>query len=95
VALVNVVVRGNSPDAAMSGAQDLVTEIRRAGVAGRVVGPAPAAIAKIKNEFRAQFFLKSPPSRRRAIRVALETALAARPELKRRTIVDVDPVSVL
>jgi primosomal protein N' len=79
----------------MAGAQELAGRVRAAGVAGRVIGPAPAAIAKIKNEFRAQFFLKSPATKRRAIRAALEAALAERPELRRRTIVDVDPVSVL
>ena len=95
VALVNVVVRGRSLEAAMTGAQELASRVRAAGAPGRVIGPAPAAIAKINNEYRAQFFLKTPVARRRAARAALETALAERPELKRRTIVDVDPVSVL
>jgi primosomal protein N' (replication factor Y) len=95
VALVNVVVKGRSLEAAMTSAQDLVTAVRENGLAGKVLGPAPAAIAKIKDEYRAQFFIKSPVARRKAMRAAIEHALAARPDLKRRTMVDVDPVSVL
>jgi primosomal protein N' (replication factor Y) len=93
VALVNVVVRGRSLDRAMAEATDLVARARRHGSHGRVIGPAPAALSKIKDEYRVQFFLKG--TRRRAMRVAIETALAERPELRRRTIVDVDPVSVI
>jgi primosomal protein N' len=58
-----------------------------------VLGPAPAALSRIKDEYRAQFFLKG--TQRRAMREALLAALAARPDLKRRTIVDVDPVTVI
>jgi primosomal protein N' len=58
-----------------------------------VLGPAPAALSKIKDEFRAQFFIKG--THRKAMREAIVAALAAKPELKRRTIVDVDPVSVI
>ena len=93
--LINVVIKGRSLDDAMTAAQDLVTRVRNAGAPGKVLGPAPAAIAKIKDEYRVQFFLKMAPGRRRAMRAALDQALAARPDLKRRTIVDVDPVSVL
>jgi primosomal protein N' len=49
--------------------------------------------AKIRDEYRAQLLLKG--SRRRSMRDALTAALAARPDLARRTIVDVDPVSVV
>jgi primosomal protein N' (replication factor Y) len=95
VALVNVIVKGRTLEAALTGAQDLVTRVREIGLAGRVLGPAPAAIARIKEEYRAQFFIKSPTTRRNAARAAIERALAERPDLKRRTIVDVDPVSVM
>jgi primosomal protein N' len=56
------------------------------------VGPAPAALSKIKDEYRVQFFVKG--TRRRAMREAVLAALDERPELKRRTTVDVDPVTV-
>jgi primosomal protein N' len=75
----------------MRDALDLVQRVRRHHV-GRVLGPAPAALSKIKDEYRAQFFLKG--TKRRAMRESLRAALDERPDLKRRTIVDVDPVSV-
>jgi primosomal protein N' (replication factor Y) len=92
VALINVVVKGRTLDAAMTDAQDLAARVRTAGPAGRVVGPAPAALTKIKDEYRAQFYIKG--TARRAMREAILAALAARPDLRRRTIVDVDPNSV-
>jgi primosomal protein N' (replication factor Y) len=93
VAMINVVVRHKSLDTAMGDASDLVTRIRRREAPVRILGPAPAALARIKDEYRAQFFLKG--ANRRAMRDALLGALAERPELRRRTIVDVDPVSVV
>ena len=44
-------------------------------------------------EHRVQLFIKG--TQRNAMRKALLTILEGRPELKRRTIVDVDPMSVL
>ncbi len=94
VALVNVVVRGRSLDRAMGDARDLVKHVRQHGAGrARVLGPAPAAMSKIKDEYRAQFFLKG--THRKGMRDAILAALAARPELRRRVIVDVDPSSVL
>ncbi|HVT46416.1 MAG TPA: primosomal protein N' [Vicinamibacterales bacterium] len=91
VALINVVVKGRSLATALEDARDLVGRIR-GRAAGQVLGPAPAPREKIKDEFRAQFFVKG--TRRRAMREAVLAALAARPDLRRRTIVDIDPVSV-
>jgi len=54
-------------------------------------GTISAAI--LRGEYRAQFLLKS--TNRKGMREALLAALAARPEIARRTTVDVDPVSVL
>jgi primosomal protein N' (replication factor Y) len=59
----------------------------------RVLGPAPAPLGRLKGEHRAQLFLKG--TYRSAMRKALVSFLDDRPELKRRTIVDVDPMSVL
>lgn len=92
VAMINVVVRHRALDQAMADAADLVARVRRRKAPVRILGPAPAALARIKDEYRAQFFLKG--SNRRAMREALLAALDARPDLRRRTIVDVDPVSV-
>jgi primosomal protein N' (replication factor Y) len=93
VGLVNVVVRHRVLETAMADARDLAARVRRAATGVRVLGPAPAALSKIKDEFRVQVLLKG--GRRAAMREALQRALAERPELRRRTIVDVDPLSVL
>jgi primosomal protein N' (replication factor Y) len=93
VALVNVVVKGASIERAMADARALVALVQQHGPHGRVLGPAPAPMAKIRDEYRAQFFLKG--SRRRLMRQALGRALQDRQDLRRRTTVDVDPVSVL
>jgi primosomal protein N' (replication factor Y) (superfamily II helicase) len=59
----------------------------------RVLGPAPAPLGKLRGEYRAQLLIKG--TNRRKIREALQAALASRPELQRRMVVDVDPLSVL
>ncbi len=59
----------------------------------RVLGPAPAPLGKLRGEYRAQLLMKSP--NRRKMREALQAAIADRPELARRTTIDVDPLSVL
>jgi primosomal protein N' (replication factor Y) len=92
LAMVNVVIRDRSLDRAMADAADLVARVRARGAPMQILGPAPAALARIKDEYRAQFFLKG--RQRRPMREALLAALAERPDLRRRTIVDVDPVTV-
>src|SRR5262249_55913997 len=105
VALINVVVKARTRQAAMEDAGSIAQALRLAsgpnapgrrspGQGGwRVLGPAPAPLGRLKGEHRAQLFLKSP--HRTAMRKALAAVLDQRPELKRRTIVDVDPMSVL
>ncbi len=92
VALVNAVVRGRTFEAAMSDAAALATRVRAASAGVRVLGPAPAAIGKLRGEYRAQFFLKG--SNRAAMRHALRAVLTD-PDLTRRVTIDVDPMSVL
>jgi primosomal protein N' len=75
----------------MADAGDLARRVR-AERAGQVLGPSPAAVARVNREYRAQFFVKG--RRRRAMREAVLRAIEARPDLKRRTVVDVDPASV-
>jgi primosomal protein N' (replication factor Y) (superfamily II helicase) len=58
-----------------------------------VLGPAPAPLGRLRGEHRAQIFIKG--TQRTAMRKTLITLLDGRPELKRRTIVDVDPMTVL
>ena len=93
MALINAVVKGRTQHAAQHDASDLVQLLRRNGAPYRVLGPAPAPLSRLKGEHRAQFFLKGV--HRGAMRQALLAALAARPDVKRRTVVDVDPMSVL
>jgi primosomal protein N' (replication factor Y) len=93
VALVNVVIKGRTLDAAMQDAGDVVRALRRGGEPYRVLGPATAPLSRLKGEHRAQFFMKG--THRAAMRQALAAALEARPEIRRRAIVDVDPMNVL
>ena len=94
--LINTVVRARTFTAAMDDAAAIVERLRRSEAnkdGFRVLGPAPAPLGKLRGEYRAQFLLKS--TNRKAMKEALLAALAARPEIARRTTVDVDPVSVL
>jgi primosomal protein N' (replication factor Y) len=94
VALINVVVKARTRQAAMEDAGVIAQALRLPGLdAWKVLGPAPAPLGRLKGEHRAQLFIKS--THRIAMRKALVTVLDQRPELKRRTIVDVDPMSVL
>jgi len=93
VALINAVIKARTREAAMSDAGELVDALRIAGVPYRVLGPAPAPLSRLKGEYRAQLFIKG--TNRPAMRQALQTVLSTRPEIRRRTIVDVDPMSVL
>ena len=98
VALINAVVRGPSYAKASADAADLVARVRAAAVPGSafvVLGPAPAPLVRLKGEHRAQFFVKGTPAMRRAMRDAVRGALDARPDLRRKTTIDVDPLSVM
>jgi primosomal protein N' (replication factor Y) len=93
VALVNLVVRGASEEAAFRDAAELARELRRSSEAYRVLGPAPAPLPRLRGHHRAQIFLKG--TSRTALRAALRRVLAGHPDLVRRVTVDVDPISVL
>ena len=93
VALINAVVKGRDRGAALQDASELVNALRWGGEPYKVLGPAPAPLSRLKGEHRAQFFIKG--SHRTSMREALRKVLDSRPEIRRRTIVDVDPMSVL
>jgi len=94
VSLVNVIVRARTLAGALEDAGDLASRMRHwAGNEVRVLGPAPAPLSRLRGEYRAQLFLKG--SNRSKMREALRRALVGRPGLARRTVVDVDPLSVL
>jgi primosomal protein N' (replication factor Y) len=62
----------------------------------RVLGPAPATISRLKNEYRIQIILKSQS--RRALRDTLDIALAdaeSRGADMRNVFVEIDPVSLM
>ncbi len=94
-ALVNVVVRARDARSALTDAGTLVHHLRSRAEAGqfRILGPAPAPVAKLKGEYRVQLFLKG--RHRGAMREAVLAAIAAEPDMRRRVAVDIDPVSIL
>ncbi|MFN7981078.1 MAG: primosomal protein N' [Vicinamibacterales bacterium] len=96
VSLINVVVRAKSYANAMDDAAGIVRVLRELDpklASYRVLGPAPAPLGKLRGEYRVQFLMKG--SHRRRMREALVQTLATRPDIARRTVVDIDPLSVL
>ena len=96
-ALANLVVRDRQLDAAVRAARQVQEffQARRAPEV-KVLGPAPAPLARLKKEYRFQFLLKSPE--RRALQEALRGALAYAREKEipaGSILVDVDPISLL
>jgi primosomal protein N' (replication factor Y) len=94
--IINTIVRSRTFAGAMDDAADVGQKVRDGGGARgdlRVLGPAPAPLGRLRGEYRAQLLVKS--TNRRQMREALLAALASRPDLQRRVVVDVDPVSVL
>jgi primosomal protein N' (replication factor Y) len=91
LSLINVIVRATSMAGAMQDAKDLAASISRDGA--RVLGPAPAPIARLRGQYRAQMLIKG--TSRRQMRDAVLRAIAERPRLARRATIDVDPLNVL
>jgi primosomal protein N' (replication factor Y) len=94
-AMVNIVVKGADSRSALGDAETLARHLRHNAGAGRfsVLGPAPAPLAKLRGEYRAQIFLKG--THRPSMRESLIAALAAQPDMRRRVSIDIDPVSIL
>ena len=92
VALINVIVKAKSRGGAMRDATTLSALATAGGRSFAVLGPAPAPLGRLRGEHRAQFFLKGTP---RGDAPGAARALATAPELRRRTIVDVDPMTML
>ena len=96
VSVINTVVRSRTFGGAMEDGGDLVERLRRAEGgphAFLVLGPAPAPLGRLRGEYRTQLLMKG--TNRTRMREALMAAIAGRPDLVRRTVVDIDPVSVL
>jgi primosomal protein N' (replication factor Y) len=95
VSMVNLVVRARTFAGAMDDAGDLAERLRHTEAESgfRVLGPAPAPLGRLRGEYRAQLLIKG--TSRKRMREALMSALAERPDVARRTVVDVDPLSVM
>jgi primosomal protein N' (replication factor Y) len=95
VSLINIVVRARTFAGAMDDAADIAQQLRCTEEDGGfcVLGPAPAPLGRLRGEYRAQLLVKG--ANRKRMREALTPILARRPDLARRTVVDVDPISVL
>jgi primosomal protein N' (replication factor Y) len=94
-ALLNLVLRTRDPAAGARDADDLARRLRQAAAGRyRVLGPARAPLARIKQEHRFQVLLKG---NRGAMREAVRQALVERYGEARwpGVVVDVDPVSVM
>ena len=92
--IVNTIVRAPTFVGAMDDAEAIAGALREAGGEElRVLGPAPAALGKLRGEYRAQILLKG--TNRKRMRQALLAALASRADVQRRVVVDIDPLSVL
>ena len=97
-ALINVLVRDKDYERAMKTAAQLGTELREAGrdSAVRVLGPAPAPLARLKGEHRFQILIKA--RRRKSAREALDRAMErciALGHNPRSISIEVDPVSLM
>ena len=96
-ALANVVVRGRKVEDAIRYAKELQNFFGAAGESKvRVLGPAPAPIARLKKDYRFHFLLKSPD------RSALQKLLRQMAEFGNKqkipagtVLADVDPLSLL
>jgi primosomal protein N' (replication factor Y) len=91
--IVNAVVRSRTFAAAMDDAEAVVQRVRRFDERLRVLGPAPAPLGRIRGEYRVQLLVKG--TNRTRMREAVVSAVKGRPDLARRTTIDVDPLSVL
>ena len=98
VALASLLVHGPDLTKVKSDAVELRKELDRANGerAARILGPAPAPLARLKGEYRVQLLIKC--RNRRALREIIDAALKALNERKislRSINVEIDPVSIM
>jgi primosomal protein N' (replication factor Y) len=98
VALASLLVHGTDLTKVKSEAVELRKELDRSNTerAARILGPAPAPLARLKGEYRVQLLIKC--RNRRALREIIDAALKALSERKinlRSINVEIDPVSIM
>jgi primosomal protein N' (replication factor Y) len=98
VALASLLVHGSDLARVRSDAIELRKELDLANTerAARILGPAPAPLARLKGEFRVQLIIKC--RNRRELRRLIDAALKALAERKvnlRSITVEIDPVSIM
>ena len=98
VALASLLVHGADLARVRSEALELRKELDRANAerAARILGPAPAPLARLKGEYRVQLLIKC--RNRRELRRIIDEALKALAERKinlRSINVEIDPVSIM
>lgn len=98
VALASLLVHGSDLTRVRSEAVELRKELDRANGerAARILGPAPAPLARLKGEYRVQLLIKC--RNRRELRRIIDEALKALAERKinlRSINVEIDPVSIM
>ncbi|MGH9928837.1 MAG: replication restart helicase PriA, partial [Pyrinomonadaceae bacterium] len=98
VALASLLVHGADLARVRSEAVELRKELDRANAerAARILGPAPAPLARLKGEYRVQLIIKC--RNRRELHRIIDTALKALSERKinlRSINVEIDPVSIM
>ena len=98
VALASLLVHGTDLTKVKADAVELRKELDRANAerAARILGPAPAPLARLKGEYRVQLLIKC--RNRRALREIIDAAMKALHERKislRSINVEIDPVSIM
>jgi primosomal protein N' (replication factor Y) (superfamily II helicase) len=98
VALASLLVHGTNLIQVREEANELRKELDRANAerAARILGPAPAPLARLKNEYRIQLLVKC--RNRKELRRIIDAALKALAEHKvnlRAIKVEIDPVSMM
>ena len=77
----------------MRDAASLARALRAGRPPYEVLGPAAAPLPRLRGDFRVQVLVKG--TKRAAMRQAVQRALAQHPALARRTMVDIDPLTML
>jgi primosomal protein N' (replication factor Y) len=95
-ALANVIVRGTKEEEALSRSAELGRLLNPAPEGVKILGPAAASLARLKNEYRYQMLIKTS-SRKRLTEILgqVRTFAAAEKWNPTSLVIDVDPMTIL